>query len=148
MVIRSSHFRPKRSFLLLFPEMPWATGSTLAMSPSGKLLEVAGAEGLEIFHFNGSSPITRYTGILNNHSFFPTTPTPGLMFWDNSNHLYVISPGGDQKLRVFTVTPTSATLVTGSPILGERSAKHHRPAHKLVARMTRAKIRLPGSLAA
>jgi 6-phosphogluconolactonase (cycloisomerase 2 family) len=90
--------------------------STLAMSPSGKLLAVAGNEGLEVFHFNGSSPITHYTGLLSTHSFTPTTPSPGLMFWDNSNHLYAMSPDGDQKLRVFTITPTSATLAAGSPI--------------------------------
>jgi hypothetical protein len=102
-----------------FSNMPTTkviTLSTLAMSPSGKLLAVGGGEGLEVFHFNGSSPITHYTGLLSNHSYTPTTPSPGLMFWDNSNHLYAISPGGDQKLRVFTITPTSATLAAGSPV--------------------------------
>ncbi len=101
-----------------FSNMPTTkvlTINTLAMSPSGKLLAVGGAEGIEVFHYNEGNPITHYTGILNNHSFTPTTPTPGLMFWDNSNHLYAISPGGDQKLRVFTITPKSATQVTGSP---------------------------------
>jgi hypothetical protein len=39
-----------------------------------------------------------------------------LMSWDNSNHLYAISPSSDQKLRVFTITPTSAALVSGTPI--------------------------------
>jgi hypothetical protein len=90
--------------------------STLAMSPSGKLLAVGGMEGLEVFHFNGSSPLKHYTGLLSNRTFSPTTPTPGLMFWDNSNHLYAISPSTDQKLRVFTITPTTATLVSGTPI--------------------------------
>jgi hypothetical protein len=101
-----------------FENMPTTkvlTISTLAMSPSGKLLAVGGAEGLEVFHFNGSDPITHYTGVLNNHNFSPVSPSPGLMFWDHSNHLYAITPGGDQKLRVFTVTPTSATEAAGSP---------------------------------
>lgn len=92
------------------------TISTLAMSPSGKLLAVGGAEGLEIFHYNGSSPLTHYTGLLSTRSFTATTPSPGLMFWDNSNHLYAISPGGDQQLRIFSVTPTAASLVKGTPI--------------------------------
>jgi hypothetical protein len=91
------------------------TISTLAASPSGKLLAVAGGEGLEILHFNGSSPLTKYTGLLSNRSFTATTPSPGLAFWDNSNHLYAISPGGDQKLRIFLVTPTEASLVKGTP---------------------------------
>ncbi len=90
--------------------------STLSMSPSGKLLAVSGAQGLEVFHFNGSSPITHYTGLLNKHDFSPNTPSPGLTFWDNSNHLYAISPAGDQMLRVFTITPTSAKLAGGSPM--------------------------------
>jgi hypothetical protein len=92
------------------------TIGTLAMSPSGKLLAVGGAEGLEIFHFNGSSPLTHYTGLLSTRSFTATTPSPGLMFWDNSNHLYAISPGGDQQLRIFSVTPTEASLVKGTPV--------------------------------
>lgn len=92
------------------------TISTLAMSPSGKLLAVGGMEGLEIFHVNGSSPLTHYTGLLSSRSFTATTPSPGLMFWDNSNHLYAISPGSDQKLRIFLVTPTEASLVAGTPI--------------------------------
>jgi hypothetical protein len=101
-----------------FENMPTAKVlaiSTLAMSPSGKLLAVAGAEGLEVFHFNGSNPITHYTGVLNNHNFSPVSPSPGLMFWDSSNHLYAITPGGDQELRAFTVTPSSASEAAGSP---------------------------------
>jgi WD40 repeat protein len=80
---------------------------SLSMSPSGKLLAVSGANGLQIFHFNGSSPITPYTGLL----------TSGLVeqcFWDNANHLYAISRDTG-KLRVFTITPTSHSQATGSP---------------------------------
>jgi hypothetical protein len=81
----------------------------LKMSPSGKLLAVAGQQGLQIFHFNGSNPITHDTGLL-------TTDPVNQIFWDNSNHLYAISQATG-KLRVYTITPTSLHLATGSPHL-------------------------------
>jgi FlaG/FlaF family flagellin (archaellin) len=79
----------------------------LKMAPSGKLLAVGGTGGLQIFHFNGASPITHYTGLL-------TTDTINEMFWDNNNHLYAISTSAG-KLFVFTVTTTSYSQATGSP---------------------------------
>ena len=84
----------------------------MKMSPSGKLLAVGGSNGsggggLQIFHFNGAQPITRYTGLLTNAEI-------DQFYWDNANHLYAISshPG---KLFVFTVTPTSVSQAPGSP---------------------------------
>ena len=77
------------------------------MSPSGKLLAVAGAGGLQVFHFNGANPITHYTGLL-------TTDTINQVFWDNANHLYALSPSS-KKLHVFTVTPTTHSEAPGSP---------------------------------
>jgi hypothetical protein len=79
----------------------------MAMSPSGKLLAVGGTAGLQIFHFNGASPITHYTGLL-------TSAQIDQLYWDNSNHLYAISNSAG-KLYVFTITPTSATQAAGSP---------------------------------
>jgi outer membrane protein assembly factor BamB len=81
--------------------------TNLSMSPSGKLLAVAGQSGLQIFHFNGNSPITAYTGLL-------TTDDVEQCFWDNANHLYAISQTTG-KLRVFTITPTSNSQAPGSP---------------------------------
>jgi hypothetical protein len=75
-------------------------------SPSGKYLAVAGA-GLQIFHFNGANPITKFTGLL-------TTDTIDSVYWDNVNHLYAISYTAN-KLYVFTVTPTKVTQAPGSP---------------------------------
>jgi len=77
------------------------------MSPSGKLLAVAGPLGLQVFHFNGGNPITPYTKLL-------TSDYITQVFWDNSNHLYAVSsrPG---KLYVFTVTPTGVSQAPGSP---------------------------------
>lgn len=76
-------------------------------SPSGKLLAVAGTEGLQVFHFNGANPITHYTGPL-------TSADVDQIFWDNNNHLYGISATAN-KLWVFTVTPTSYSQAPGSP---------------------------------
>jgi hypothetical protein len=79
----------------------------LEMSPSGKLLAVAGTAGLEVFHSNGSNPITPYTGLLTNDEI-------DQCLWDNDNHLYAIS-SKSSKLFVFTVTPTSHHQAPGSP---------------------------------
>lgn len=77
------------------------------MSPSGKLLAVAGSNGVQVFHFNGPRPITPYTRLLTRD---PITQ----VFWDNANHLYAVSPSTG-KLHVFTVTPTIHSEAPGSP---------------------------------
>jgi hypothetical protein len=81
--------------------------SDMKMSPSGKLLAVAGQEGLQIFHFNGANPLTHFTGLL-------TTDPIDQMFWDNNNHLYAISRTSG-KLYVFNITPTGYRMSPGSP---------------------------------
>ena len=90
-------------------ELGWV--SDMNMSPSGELLAVAGngpgKTGLEVFHFNGASPITKYTGLI------ATAPIDEV-HWDKSNHLYAISKSAG-KVFVFTVTPTSVTEAPGSP---------------------------------
>jgi len=78
-----------------------------AMSPSGKLLAVAGPLGLQVFHFNGATPITNYTKLLTNDYI-------NEVVWDNANHLYAIS-ASTRKLYVFTVTPTGVSQAPGSP---------------------------------
>ena len=79
----------------------------LKMSPSGNLLAVAGTTGLQVFHFHGSNPITKYTGLLTKNQVDQVA-------WDNRHHLYAISRATG-KLFVFTVTPTSVSKVPGSP---------------------------------
>ena len=87
----------------------------LKMSPSGKLLAVAGYGngGLQIFHYNGASPVTHYTGLL-------TTDQINQVFWDNSNHLYAVGyPANNSagRLHVYTATPTSVVEAPGSPYI-------------------------------
>jgi hypothetical protein len=79
----------------------------MKMAPSGKLLAVGGAAGLQIFHFDGSSPITHDTGQL-------TKDPISQIFWDNHNHVYAISQSAG-KLFVFTATTTSVSQAPGSP---------------------------------
>lgn len=85
----------------------------IRMSPSGKLLALAGQTGLEVYHFNGASPIT-------TDKVLTTVPIDHIK-WDNNNHLYALSDAPTQfensksELFVFTVTPTSVTQVSGSP---------------------------------
>jgi hypothetical protein len=87
------------------PAVQVGTVNTLAMSPSGKLVAVGG-KGFEIFHFNGSSPITRYSGALQTGTQFQQ------FSWDGENHLYALGGG---KLYVYTVTPSSIKQASGSP---------------------------------
>jgi hypothetical protein len=79
----------------------------MEMSPSGKLLAVGG-QGFQIFHFNGSEPITKYSGLLQS----------GIQFqqfaWDGANHLYALGGG---KLFVYEVTTTTIKQSPGSPYL-------------------------------
>jgi hypothetical protein len=73
------------------------------MSPSGKVLAVAGDSGLEVFHFNGASPVTTF-GWVSRHPQFA-------LHWDDANHLYALGYDG---LTVFTVTTTSG-VQNGAP---------------------------------
>jgi hypothetical protein len=84
------------------PVLPTA----LSVSPSGELLAVGGIKGLQVFHFNGSDPITHYTGVLQSGSQFVK------LGWDKDNHLYALST---DKLYVYTVTPTNVKEASGSP---------------------------------
>lgn len=77
------------------------------ISPAGNLIAVAGTSGLQIFQFNGASPITHFTELISSGEV-------DHIFWDNANHLYAVSTSAG-KLRVFTVTATSAVQAAGSP---------------------------------
>jgi hypothetical protein len=89
------------------PQASVGTVTDLKMAPSGNLLAVAGTAGLQVFHFNGSKPVTHDTGLLTKNQI-------DQMFWDSDNHLYAISQSTG-KLFVFTVTPTSVNQAPGSP---------------------------------
>lgn len=79
------------------------------ISPSGKILAVAGTSGLQLFRINGVNPITSLTGLLT------TTPIDQI-FWDNANHIYAISQSIGQ-LSVFNLSSTGVSQSPGSPHL-------------------------------
>ena len=89
------------------PKTEVGSVNDLKTSPSGNLLAVAGAGGLQIFHLNGAKPITRDTGLLTKDAIVEC-------FWDKANHLYAISKTSG-KLFVFTVTAEKASEAPGSP---------------------------------
>ena len=82
------------------------------MSPDGKYLAVGGTSGLEIFHFNGANPITKFSGLLTNSPI-------SQIFWDNSGHVYALSQiyntPSKSKLFVYTVTSQGVNQAPGSP---------------------------------
>jgi hypothetical protein len=52
-----------------WPKMPSPDifPTVLNMSPDGKLLAAGGYGGLQVFHFNGGAPITRYSKVLTTN---------------------------------------------------------------------------------
>lgn len=79
----------------------------LKMGPSGKLVAIAGQEGLQVFRFHGANAITSYTPLL-------TKDPINEMFWDNKHHLYAISKNAN-KLYVFTIRNYAYYQAPGSP---------------------------------
>jgi hypothetical protein len=100
-----------------YENMPSVTvgPQTMSISPSSKLLAVGGGvpscsdcgePGFQVFHFNGSSPITHYTGVLQSGEKFVQ------FAWDSENHLYALS---STNLHVYEATSTEIKEVSGSP---------------------------------
>jgi 6-phosphogluconolactonase (cycloisomerase 2 family) len=89
------------------PSVLVGTVNDYAMSPSGKYLAVGGTAGLQIFHFNGTNPITKCTSLL-------TSDPVSQLVWDNANHLYVISYSAG-KVFVYNVTSAGVKQAPGSP---------------------------------
>lgn len=89
-------------------EIPVAPSWVGSVSPDGTLIAMAGATGgIQIFKFNGASPIAAIGGTLS-------TDAIAQLSWDKQNHLYGLAYS--QKLYVFNVTSTSgATAAPGSP---------------------------------
>jgi hypothetical protein len=92
-------------------DMPTIAGSginVMKMSPAGNLVAIATGTGIQIFHFNGSSPITKFTGVIGSSGYISA------LQWDKNNHLYAIN-GATGNLHVYTVTKTSVVEASGSP---------------------------------
>lgn len=79
----------------------------MKVSPAGDLIAVAGAEGLQVLHFNGANPPTSFTGLV-------ATDPISQMFWDKYGHLYAISQSAG-LLHVFNATSSGVHEAPGSP---------------------------------
>jgi len=83
----------------------------MSISPSAKLLAVGAgiydSKGFQVFHFNGASPITKYTGLLHPSETFRQ------FGWDKDNHLFALST---TALHIYSATSTSIKEEAGSPI--------------------------------
>jgi len=92
------------------PALTYCCG-VMSMSTSGKLVAVTGSTGMQVFHFNGASPITALSSVL-----LPSE-TVKYISWDNSNHMYALASTGATSfsLHVFNATSTSLAELTGSP---------------------------------
>lgn len=77
------------------------------MSPSGKQLAAAG-KGIEIYNFNGASPLTLASSLLDSSVDFT------YLAWDKNNHVYAIDETSG-NLYEYTVTATSIKAAPGSP---------------------------------
>jgi hypothetical protein len=97
-----------------FKNMPSADvtfANTMSISPTGKLLAVGG-NGFQVFHFNGSEPITSFTAVHKPDDLLRE------FAWDSHDHLYALAVNANTavtNLLVYTVTPTSITEAPGSP---------------------------------
>src|SRR6266496_3706306 len=76
----------------------------MSISPAGNLLAIASGRGLQVFHFNGSNPITPYTKRLAWSASHPA--------WDKHNHLYALEGG----VRVWRITPNFWTPTARYPL--------------------------------
>jgi hypothetical protein len=88
--------------------MPTVPGgvSSMILDPTGKILAVATATGVQFFHFNGANPITTFTGII------PVSGSIVQMAWDYDGHLYALNT--NHRMHVYAVTSKSAEETSGS----------------------------------
>jgi hypothetical protein len=82
----------------------------MVLDPTGKILAVATGSGVQFFHFNGSHPVTPFTGILGASGYITQ------MAWDHHGHLYALN-GDSGAMYVYEVTTKSVEELSGSPTI-------------------------------
>jgi hypothetical protein len=70
------------------------------------MLAAGSVYGFQVFHFNGSSPITKLSSVLLSGKVVSQ------FGWDKDNHLYVLT---SDSLHVYEVSSSSVKEVSGSP---------------------------------
>jgi hypothetical protein len=93
----------------------------LKMAPSGELLAAFGDKGLQVFHFNGSEPITNYATLVQNVDFEQ-------VYWDNNNHLYALTAAETYSTLAWScdnathvkITVTTTYTISGMGVGGRK----------------------------
>ncbi len=80
--------------------------AAISISPSGKYLALAG-DGVQIYHFDGSSPITHLAAVLPDEYFDQVA-------WDNKDNVYA-HDAQNGYVRVYNVSSTKMKEAPGSP---------------------------------
>lgn len=81
--------------------------SDVQISPAGTVVAVAISTGIKFYHFNGSKPVTEFTGLIGSSGWIAS------MSWSGDT-LYAVN-GASGKLHVYTVTTSKVTENKGSP---------------------------------
>lgn len=89
---------------LQMPAIDFLSVHTMSIDPTGKFLAVGSSQGLQLFQFNGSAPVTLFTESIGGNMF--------QFGWDQDHHLFALT---DQLLHVYTVTTGSIKEAPGSP---------------------------------
>jgi hypothetical protein len=79
----------------------------IILDPSGKYLAVAIGTGVQLYHFNGSAPMTIFGGLKGVSGFVYE------MSWDDDLHLYALN-GASLKMHVYKVVNTGLEELPGS----------------------------------
>ena len=83
-------------------------GGQIKLNAAGTILAVTAGTGIQFFHFNGASPITKLTGIIGTSGYIST------MSWDGANHLYALNAKSG-KLHIYTASSSGVFEAPGSP---------------------------------
>ena len=93
-----------KNTVLQMPAIDFLSVHTMSIDPTGKFLAVGSSEGLQVFRFNGSGPVTLYSESIGGNMF--------QFGWDKNQHLFALT---DQNLHVYTVTTDGMKEAPGSP---------------------------------
>jgi hypothetical protein len=70
----------------------------MSIDPTGKLLVIGGDTEFQLFHFNGASPVTRYSAVMDQNEGVKA------FGWDKSSHLFLLS---SNSVDIYNITPKS-----------------------------------------
>jgi hypothetical protein len=92
------------------PRVPFGNNPVtnhIILDPTGKYLAVPIEPGVQLYHFNGSAPMTIFGGVTGVSGFVSG------MSWDSDQHLYVLN-GASLKMHVYKLVKTGLEELSGS----------------------------------